>query len=117
MFDFEKLKVFDKARFFNRRIRKEILRSTNLDNTTKYQISRATLSIMLNIAEGAGRFTSPDKRKFYIIARGSLFESTALLELLLDENVINKEKYKEFYGLAEELSRMLFVMIRNLEKK
>ena len=115
MFDFEKLKVFDKAKSFNRLIRKEILKSNKLDNTSKYQLSRSALSVMLNIAEASGRFTNPDKRKFYIIARGSLFETTALLMLCLEETVINRIKYQDFYNKAEELSKMLYVMIRNLE--
>ena len=117
MFDFEKLQVFDKARFFNKELRKQILKTSAVDNVTRYQLSRAALSIMLNIAEGSGRFTNPDKRKFYIIARGSLFESTAILDFLLDEEVIDRLKYDRFYRLAEELSKMLFVMIRKLERK
>jgi hypothetical protein len=32
------------------------------------------MSIVLNIAEGSGRFSNADKRNFYIIARSSIFE-------------------------------------------
>ncbi|MCF8255591.1 MAG: four helix bundle protein [Bacteroidia bacterium] len=73
------------------------------------------MSIVLNIAEGSGRFTKPDKRNFYIISRGSVFECVAILELLLEQNSIDHQSYQEFYFLAEQLSKMLFALIKNLE--
>jgi four helix bundle protein len=38
------------------------------------QIKRAALSVPANIAEGFGRYHYLDKAKFYLNARGSLFE-------------------------------------------
>ena len=54
------------------------------------QFTRASMSIVLNIAEGAGRLSKPDKRRYYLTARGSAMESAALLDVcarleLLDE--------------------------------
>ena len=46
------------------------------------QLERASLSVVLNIAEGAGRQSLPDRRKFFTIAMGSLLESGALLDVL-----------------------------------
>lgn len=43
------------------------------------QIRRAAVSISANIAEGFGRRSSADKRKFYDYARGSAFETQSLL--------------------------------------
>ena len=37
--------------------------------------------MVLNLAEGTGRPTRPDKRKFYNIALGSLRECQAVLDL------------------------------------
>jgi len=49
------------------------------DNKAKYtiglQIIRACDSIAANLAEGYGRFTTPDRKKFYLYSRGS-FEET-----------------------------------------
>lgn len=41
------------------------------------QLRRSAFSIMLNIAEGAGRFMNKEKHNFYVISRSSAFESIA----------------------------------------
>ncbi len=46
------------------------------------QLDRASLSIALNIAEGAGRSGRKDQARHYAIARGSAFECLAVLDLL-----------------------------------
>lgn len=114
MFDFEKLLTYQKAKFFNREVQNFLVNSTNFDRTTKDQLRRASISIMLNIAEGTGRFTKPDKSNFYVIARGSVFECVAVFDYLHDEQQIDHDLFLEFYLKAEELSKMLFTMIRNL---
>ncbi|MFT5823292.1 MAG: four helix bundle protein [Crocinitomix sp.] len=73
MFDFEKLDVYVKSKTYNKPITAFLL-SKKLDRVTNHQLRRASFSIMLNVAEGSGRFTKPDKKHFYVIARGSVFE-------------------------------------------
>lgn len=113
MFDFEKLIVYKKAKNFNSEIRLFIKR-TSLDRTTKDQLRRASFSIVLNLAEGSGRFTKPDRRNFFIIARSSLFECIAILDVLRDEKTIEAVEFDKFYSQGEELSKIMFAMIRNL---
>jgi four helix bundle protein len=60
MFDFEKLDVYKKAKTFNSEIRK-FIKTTKLDHATNDQLRRAAFSVVLNVAEGSGRFTKPDR--------------------------------------------------------
>ncbi len=43
------------------------------------QLNRASVSIAANLAEGNGRFTKPDRKHFFGIARGSILECLPLL--------------------------------------
>jgi four helix bundle protein len=46
-------------------------------------LDRASTSIVLNLAEGNGKFTSPDRCRFFDIARGSALECAAALDVLV----------------------------------
>jgi four helix bundle protein len=114
MFDFEKLEVYGKAKKLNNSI-SSFLGNRKIDKVTHDQLRRATFSIMLNIAEGSGRFTKPDKRNFFIIARGSAFESVAILDYLKDQSVISNQEFDTYYLFLEEISKMLYALIKGLE--
>lgn len=113
MFDFEKLEVYKKAKLFNAEIRSFIL-SNRLDPTTKDQLRRASFSVVLNLAEGSGRFSKPDRRNFFVISRSSVFECVAILDILKDEDTIAMPLFQSFHQKADELSRILYAMIKNL---
>ncbi len=113
MFDFEKLEVYSKAKQFNSAI-SLFLENADISRNKNDQLERAAFSIMLNIAEGTGRFTKPDKKNFYIIARGSAFECVAILDYLADQKVIKQDTFMEFYSVLEEISKMLYSLIKKL---
>jgi four helix bundle protein len=115
MFDFEKLTVYRKSKIFNAGIR-AFIKTTRLDNTTNDQLRRAAFSVVLNLAEGSGRFSKPDRRNFYVISRSSIFECIAILDVLRDEGMLEEFVFKAFYDQGEELSKILFAMITNLQK-
>ena len=72
------------------------------NSVIKNQFERATLSIVLNLAEGSGKITSRDKRKFYSIALGSLRESQTILEL-----INNTEQLKKTDKLAAHIYKLM----------
>ena len=71
------------------------------------QLDRASSSIVLNVAEGAGRTTAPDKRRFYLIARGSAYECAAILELLRRARLADPARCAEASLLLERIVQML----------
>ena len=115
MFDFQKLEVYQKAKLFHTDII-ALIQDTKIHKATADQLFRASLSIPLNIAEGSGRFSKPDRRNFFVIARSSIFETVSILDILFDANSLSDSQFHNLLSKAEELSKMLFAMIRNLEK-
>lgn len=69
------------------------------------QLLRASSSIGLNLAEGSGKRTPADQRRFYAIAFGSLRECQAILEL----EQINDTELKD---LGNQLGAILFTLSR-----
>jgi len=114
MFDFENLDVYKKAKKFNRSVA-DFLAKNPIDKVTHNQLRRAAFSVILNIAEGSGRYTRRDKRNFYIIARGSVFECAAVCDYVMDTGLITNEVFQSYYQRLEELSKILFALIKGLE--
>jgi four helix bundle protein len=115
MFDFCKLDVYQKAKAFCILIHK-LISNGNFDRTTNDQLRRASFSIMLNIAEGSSRFSNKDRKNFMVVARGSAFECAAIIEYLYEVSEINKDSCVNYLNNLEEISKMLFGLIRGLDK-
>jgi four helix bundle protein len=113
MFDFEKLEVYRKAKELNKEILIFLRVNKAIDNYVREQLKRASISIIINIAEGSGKFSKADKRNFYTISRGSVYECVSLLELILDENNIERTKFDYFKSQYEVISKMLLGLIRS----
>lgn len=73
------------------------------------QLTRASISIVLNLAEGAGKHSKPDKRRYYLTARGSATESAALLDVCLRLKLLEADSYK--FG-KEMLVRVVSMLIK-----
>ena len=115
MFDFEKLEVYKRAKTFHVFTAGWIEKQESLHKSTRDQLFRASLSIAINIAEGGGRFSKADRRNFYVIARGSVYECFAILDIITEMGLGESQEIREMKSTCEELSKMLFAMIRNLQ--
>jgi four helix bundle protein len=115
MFDFQNLEVYKKAKLFHIACKK-LIETSQLPAYTNNQLGRASLSIPLNIAEGAGKFSKADRKNFFITARASVYECVAILDIHHDESNLSDELFELHLKSADELSRILFTMIKNLEK-
>ncbi len=112
MFDFEKLIVYQKAREQNIQVLKLLFRSKKIDSYLKDQWRRAAISITLNLAEGSGRTSKAEKKRFYTIARSSVFECVAIMDILKDCELLDLTRYQDLYRGYEELYKMLLAMFR-----
>lgn len=113
MFDFEKLEVYQKAKSLNKEVLQFIRENSHLDSYLRDQLKRPSISIVTNITEGSGKFSKADKRNFYTISRGSVYECVSLLEIIYNENHIEKTEYDYFVKRYEEISKMLLGLIRS----
>jgi four helix bundle protein len=117
MFDFEKLEIYQVVKRQNLKALALISESTSIDLYIKDQWKRASLSILLNLAEGTGRMSVQDKKHFYTIARGSVFECAAILDLLHEMKLVEEDVYSDLYAGYEQCSKMLLAMYRSMERQ
>jgi four helix bundle protein len=95
MFSYEKLEVYKKAFELNKGLYGHIKKAKGIPTYVKNQLGRASLSIMLNIAEGSAKYSARDRRNFFVIARGSVFECSAILSFLYEEGEVPELLQKE----------------------
>lgn len=108
---YHNLIVYTKSKEVNLEIFQFCKNSKNLPFYIQNQIGRASLSIMLNIAEGSGRVSMADKKHFYVMARASLYETSALIDFLHSANILEKEKAESWETRLTEISKMLYALI------
>ena len=77
------------------------------------QIRRAALSMHLNIAEGASRRSETERKRFYEIARGSLIEVDAALEIAIDLEYLTNQNLKTIEETMIKCFKMLTGMIHS----
>jgi four helix bundle protein len=71
------------------------------------QLTRASTSIVLNIAEGAGKFSKADKRRYYLTAIGSTTECAAILDVCLRLRLVSPEVHGGGKAMLERVGAML----------
>ena len=80
------------------------------------QMRRAAISILSNIAEASGRWSTADQKHFYVIARGSALELEAQLVISEDLQFISSEIAAELNADTVRVAQMLNGLMRFLKK-
>jgi four helix bundle protein len=80
------------------------------------QLRRAATSVAANIAEGHARQLRRDFAQFLSIARGSLGEVDAQLEIATQAGLLTAGRTKMADGLSDEISRMLTTLIQKVSR-
>jgi len=116
-FNFEDLEVWQKAVDFAKKV---INLTEHIDTGRKHyrlieQLESSSASIALNIAEGKGRYSKKEFIQFLCIARGSLFETVALLEIFYANNWINDDQLDELKQIADKIGKMLSGLISSIK--
>ena len=70
------------------------------------QLRRASTSIAANLAEGCGRKSDPELRRFVHLARGSASELEYHLLLARDLKFLPEQDFKRMAKACDEISRM-----------
>jgi four helix bundle protein len=82
LFDHEKLDVYQEALAFIAWL-EPLMERLPKSMAVRDQLDQASTSIPLNIAEGNGRFTGPDRCHLFDVSRGSALECAAALDVLV----------------------------------
>lgn len=108
---FEDLEIWQLAR----RLTVEIYRlDFSRNNSLAYQIRRAAISIMSNIAEGFERDGNQEFIQFLYIAKASCGEVRCQLYIALDLGVVDELKFNNLCDLSKHISVKIAKLIKHL---
>ena len=115
MQDFRKLEVWQ----LNRKLTVEIYRATaEFPATERFglaaQMRSAVVSVGSNIAEGCGRGTSADTRRFFQMSFGSTTELLHQLITSLDLGYLSAPEFRQLDAQLETVRRKLAAFMRRL---
>ena len=82
-------------------------KAISLPHYLKDQLRRAALSVALNISEGTGKSSMPDRLRFFEIAMGSIRECQALTEVEQDSFTAAQK------DLIDHLAASTYKLIKN----
>ena len=116
-FDHERMEVYRAALRFVRSA--SVIRS-GLGagrNALADQLDRASVSIALNIAEGAGEVARREKARFYRIARRSATECAAILDIAGELQLAPEDRLREGRQQLQTIVAMLVGLVKHIESR
>ncbi|SNR67787.1 four helix bundle protein [Lutibacter agarilyticus] len=78
------------------------------------QMKRASSSVPANIAEGCGRESEVEFKRFLVIANGSATELEYFLILVKDLNIVSEKDITNLVGKVDQLKRSLNKLISKI---
>ena len=115
--NFEKLQIYQLAEKLSDLIWQMVLSWDYFaKDTVGKQLVRAADSISANIAEGSGRGSAVDNRKFLRIARGSLYETKSFLRRAYHRELLTTEQMNQLKPLVNELLPKLNAYIKQVDQ-
>ncbi len=87
------------------------------DFDTKSQIKRAALSIMNNIAEGFGKYSTKEFIRYLDTAHNSASEVKSIVYVLIDLNYLEETKAKEIQDRTDKVKALSLALIRYLANR
>jgi four helix bundle protein len=115
MGDFRELRAWKEARMLISLSKSAIQR---LPNHERYALAdqwrRAAYSVALNIAEGATRKGPREFRRYLDIARGSLHELEAILEIVAVMEYLSAEDLKPIIASRDNCAKMVYGLLRSM---
>ena len=72
------------------------------------QLRRAASSVTLNFAEGCGKSSPRDQRRFFMIARGSAYEVAAVFDLAKTWKILDPAAMEHGHEICDHLAGMLY---------
>jgi four helix bundle protein len=112
MLDHERLDVYKCSIAFVAQALKVIDSMPRGQGSLVDQLRRASISVPLNIAEGTGKVSVPDRKRFYCIARGSAMECAAIIDVVDLLGCCAKDETKSAKQLLIRIVSMLTKMAR-----
>ena len=85
--------------------------------SAKQHLDDASCSVPNNIAEGNGKWSPKDRRRFFDIARSSALECASCLDVLVAKGRIAAEDIVPGKGMLRRIVSMLTRMILNLSER
>ena len=116
-FDHEKLEVYHISIEFLVMVNKAIKSIPKSKFYLQDQLQRASCSISLNIAEGAGEFSSKEKARFYRMAKRSATECAAILDVGLRLGAIDQKRHDEGRKKLISIVSIMTKLAKNLVTK
>ncbi len=113
MSGFPAQEVYKKAENLNAAIVAFLKERVHIDSYLRGQLRMASMSVVINIAEGNGKSSRVDQWNFYTTAREFVHVCIQLFRVIKDRSQITEQEFPVFCGELEDISTMLLALINS----